>query len=175
MHNLVRGDVVYLDHMVETASQKATSLRVECKGCHGFLVVRKGTETASASDEVPYTKDRTSRGDRDGSRREHEHLLDGDRARTVRGAGPAHDHLARTRARVEEPHGRIVRAGEDEIRVGMGHLPRAHVVCVGSERVQCGLRGDVPELDGGVVRAREDLCRVWDREFTDMDGLLVFV
>lgn len=44
---------------------------------------------------------------------------------------------------------------------------------MGGECRDFGLRGDVPELDGGVVGAREDVGGGEGGEFGDMDGLFV--
>lgn len=44
---------------------------------------------------------------------------------------------------------------------------------MGSKGDDFGLGGDVPELDGGVVGAREDVGGGEGGEFGDMDGLLV--
>jgi len=54
-----------------------------------------------------------------------------------------------------------------------GHLARADIVGMGRKGHDFGLGGDVPELDGRVVGAGEDMGGREGGEFGDMDGLLV--
>lgn len=134
-------------------------------------MIGEGANAATAGIQIPHAEDWAGGGECERAGREHEDLFDGGGARGCR----AHEELALAGTRVKEPHGCVVRAGENKVGICGGHLAGADVVGMGGEGDDVGLGGDVPELDGGVIGAGEDLGRRERGELCDMDGLPVGV
>lgn len=113
MYDLVRSNVIHFYHLIEAPGKEASDAGVKGEGRDGLLVIGESTDAATAGIQIPHAQDGPGGGQCDGARRKHENLLDRGRA----GGGSAHEELALTGTGIEQPHGRVIRAGEDEMGI----------------------------------------------------------
>ena len=149
MYDLPILNIVHLDHLIQPSRQDPPRTTIKRHAADRLLVVAQRPHTlAACHGQVPDSKDGATRGQRHvrSSGREEQDVLH----RQIRAVG--HGDLGLARSNIPEFDGRVVGSGEEERRVVGVEDEGTDVVGVAIERLKAGLRWDVPEADGSVVR-----------------------